>query len=58
MVAAYVLVELRGSHERARVVSELWRHTKDVLVLIEPGTPAGSAAVRAARSQACPQHTG
>ena len=50
-MAAYVLVEMRSSHERASVVAELWRHTRDVLILIEPGTPAGSAAIRAARSQ-------
>ena len=54
VVAAYVLVELAGPQQRARVVADLWRHTKDVLVLVEPGTPAGSAAVRAARSQVNP----
>ena len=53
VVAAYVLVEMRSSQERASMVAELWRHTQDVLILIEPGTPAGSAAVRAARSQVC-----
>ena len=52
-MAAYVLVELASPQERARTVAELWRRTKGVLVLVEPGTPAGSAAVRAARSQVC-----
>ena len=51
VVAAYVLVEMRSSHERASIVAELWRHARDVLILVEPGTPAGSAAIRAARSQ-------
>ena len=51
VVAAYVLVELASPQERTRVVANLWRHTKEVLVLVEPGTPAGSAAVRAARAQ-------
>ena len=51
VVAAYVLGELAGYAERRRVVDALWAHTKDVLVLVEPGTPVGSAHVREARTQ-------
>ena len=50
-MAAYVLVEMSSPRERARTVAALWRRTKQVLVLVEPGTPAGSATVRAARTQ-------
>lgn len=50
-MASYVLVEVATPKERARIVAELWRRTKQALVLVEPGTPAGSAAVRAARAQ-------
>jgi hypothetical protein len=51
VVAAYVLGELGGPGERARAVAALWARTAGALVLLEPGTPAGSAAVRDARAQ-------
>jgi len=51
VVAAYVLGELGGPGERARAVAALWARTGGALVLLEPGTPAGSAAVRDARAQ-------
>ncbi|KDD74790.1 mitochondrial small ribosomal subunit Rsm22, partial [Helicosporidium sp. ATCC 50920] len=51
VVAAYVLGELPDDAARARLVRDLWRRTQDVLVLVEPGTPAGFRAVAAARAQ-------
>lgn len=51
VVAGYVLGELGGEKERARAVAALWARTGGALVLVEPGTPAGSAAVRDARAQ-------
>jgi ribosomal protein RSM22 (predicted rRNA methylase) len=46
--AAYVLNEL-DSAVRARVLQQLWRATADVLVIVEPGTPAGWELILAAR---------
>ena len=51
VVATYVLGELGDAKERAAAVAALWARTEGVLVLVEPGTPAGSAAVREARAQ-------
>jgi len=49
MVSSYVLVEL--TQDRAGPVAvDLWRSTKDVLCLIEPGTPAGFDRIRTART--------
>lgn len=51
VVASYVLTEMRSDAERQQAVDMLWRQTKDVLVLLEPGTPSGSSYVRHARTQ-------
>ena len=51
MVATYVLGELGDAQARAAAVAALWARTAGVLVLVEPGTPAGSTAVREARAQ-------
>lgn len=51
VVASYVLTEMSSDAARQQAVDMLWRQTKDVLVLIEPGTPSGSAHVRHARTQ-------
>lgn len=51
MVASYVLAELRSPAERRRVVQALWQRTRGLLLLVEPGTPIGSANVREARAQ-------
>ena len=51
VVASYVLTEMQSDAARQQAVDMLWRQTKDVLVLIEPGTPSGSAHVRHARTQ-------
>lgn len=48
VVASHVLNELPADR-RASVVDALWKATGDVLVLIEPGTQAGFASIRAAR---------
>lgn len=36
---------------RRRLVQQLWERTSGVLVLVEPGTPAGSAHIQRARAQ-------
>ena len=51
VVASYVLTEMSSDAARQQAVDMLWRQAKDVLVLIEPGTPSGSAHVRHARTQ-------
>lgn len=51
VVASYVIGELRSESERRRVVDALWQRTGGVLVLLEPGTPVGSANIREARAQ-------
>jgi SAM-dependent methyltransferase len=53
VTAGYVLGELRGEAERRRCVDELWRRTAPggVLLLLEPGTPAGAGHIQAARRQ-------
>lgn len=58
VVASYVLAELRTAAERRRVVAQLWARTQGALLLVEPGTPVGSANVREARTQVLrPLHT-
>lgn len=53
VTAGYVLGELDGDGERRRLVADLWARVAPggVLLLVEPGTPAGSRAVAAARTQ-------
>ena len=51
VVASYVLTEMQSDAARQQAIDMLWRQTKDVLVLVEPGTPSGSAYVRSARTQ-------
>jgi len=51
VIASYVLTELEGPKERLAMVKALWDLTSDVLVLIEPGTPVGSANCREARAK-------
>jgi ribosomal protein RSM22 (predicted rRNA methylase) len=47
---AYMLNEL-VPEARQRLVSRLWRLTADILVIVEPGTPAGWQRILAARRQ-------
>lgn len=46
----YVLNEL-APEDRHRLVERFWQHTADVLVIVEPGTPAGWQRILAARRQ-------
>lgn len=49
VVASYVLAELPEARA-AIVAADLWRDTRQALVLVEPGTPQGFARIRAARA--------
>ena len=46
----YVLNEL-APEARYRLIERLWRLTADILVIVEPGTPAGWQRILAARRQ-------
>jgi ribosomal protein RSM22 (predicted rRNA methylase) len=48
VTASFVLAEFSETELR-QLVDRLWTSTKEVLVLVEPGTPAGFARIRAAR---------
>jgi ribosomal protein RSM22 (predicted rRNA methylase) len=50
VVASYVLTEVPPS-ELASFAGALWQKTKSVLLLVEPGTPAGHARLMAARAK-------
>ena len=50
VLASYVLAEIAPPAQQ-RTVAKLWAATSDVLLLIEPGTPAGFERIRAARAQ-------
>jgi ribosomal protein RSM22 (predicted rRNA methylase) len=49
VVASYALGEL-AEGERARIADALWRASRQVLIVIEPGTPKGFALVRDVRA--------
>jgi ribosomal protein RSM22 (predicted rRNA methylase) len=50
VVASYLIGEL-GETERAALAEAMWAKTRDTLVVIEPGTPAGYARIIALREQ-------
>ncbi|RWR89383.1 methyltransferase-like protein 17, mitochondrial isoform X1 [Cinnamomum micranthum f. kanehirae] len=50
VVASYVLGEIPSLRDRITVVRQLWELTRDVLVLVEPGTPHGSSIICQMRS--------
>ncbi|KAJ9173760.1 hypothetical protein P3X46_016866 [Hevea brasiliensis] len=50
VIASYVLGEIPSLKDRITMVRQLWDLTKDVLVLIEPGTPHGSNIISQMRS--------
>jgi len=49
VVASYALAEIPPERQ-AQVIAALWAATEGMLVLVEPGTPAGFARLAAARS--------
>jgi ribosomal protein RSM22 (predicted rRNA methylase) len=57
VVASYLIAEI-GETERHSLAESLWARAKDTLLLIEPGTPSGHAAIIALRRQliACGAH--
>jgi ribosomal protein RSM22 (predicted rRNA methylase) len=50
VVASYVIGEL-GEAERAAPTDLMWARTRDTLLVVEPGTPAGYARILALRAQ-------
>jgi ribosomal protein RSM22 (predicted rRNA methylase) len=49
-IASYLIGEL-GERERADLVDAAWTKTRDTLVIVEPGTPAGYARIIAGRAR-------
>jgi len=50
VIASYLIGEL-GEAERKSLVETMWGKTRDTLVIVEPGTPAGYARILAARGE-------
>jgi ribosomal protein RSM22 (predicted rRNA methylase) len=50
VIASYMIGELTDA-ERKTCVDDLWAKTREVLVIVEPGTPVGYARIIAARTQ-------
>lgn len=50
VIASYVIGEI-GEDSRASLVTAMWQKTKHILLIVEPGTPAGYERIIAARSQ-------
>ncbi len=50
VIASYMIGELTEAAREA-VATELWRKTRDTLLVVEPGTPAGFARIVALRAQ-------
>ncbi|MGN6309909.1 MAG: small ribosomal subunit Rsm22 family protein [Xanthobacteraceae bacterium] len=50
VIASYMIGELT-QEARAAFATELWRKTRDILLVVEPGTPAGYARIVALRAQ-------
>jgi ribosomal protein RSM22 (predicted rRNA methylase) len=50
VVASYVIGEI-GDAERSALAETLWSKTKDTLLVVEPGTPAGYARIISLRAQ-------
>lgn len=51
VLASYSFGELATPSEQRQALKAMWQATSDILVLVEPGTPAGSGLIRAARAQ-------
>ncbi|PKU69849.1 uncharacterized protein LOC110111282 [Dendrobium catenatum] len=50
VISSYALGEIPSLSDRITVIRQLWDLTRDVLVLLEPGTPHGSRIIRQMRS--------
>jgi ribosomal protein RSM22 (predicted rRNA methylase) len=50
VIASYLIGEL-GEAERRSLVEAMWAQTRDMLLVVEPGTPAGYARILTARTQ-------
>jgi ribosomal protein RSM22 (predicted rRNA methylase) len=50
VMASYLIGEL-AEGERRNLVDAMWARTRDILVIVEPGTPAGYARITAGRAQ-------
>jgi ribosomal protein RSM22 (predicted rRNA methylase) len=50
VIASYLIGEL-GESDRRDLADAMWARTRDTLVIVEPGTPAGYARIIAARAQ-------
>jgi ribosomal protein RSM22 (predicted rRNA methylase) len=50
VIASYLIGEL-GERDRHDLTDAMWTRTRDTLVIVEPGTPAGYARIIAARAQ-------
>jgi ribosomal protein RSM22 (predicted rRNA methylase) len=50
VIASYLIGEL-GESERIELAELLWTKTRDTLVIVEPGTPAGYGRIIAIRAQ-------
>jgi ribosomal protein RSM22 (predicted rRNA methylase) len=50
VIASYVVGEL-GEADRRELANQLWARTRDTLVVVEPGTPAGYARIIALRTR-------
>ncbi|XVF10349.1 hypothetical protein REPUB_Repub07fG0175100 [Reevesia pubescens] len=50
VIASYVLGEIPSLKDRITIVRQLWNLTRDVLVLVEPGTPHGFNIISQMRS--------
>jgi ribosomal protein RSM22 (predicted rRNA methylase) len=50
VVASYMIGEI-GEAERAALLERMWARTRDTLVIVEPGTPAGYGRIIAVRDQ-------
>jgi ribosomal protein RSM22 (predicted rRNA methylase) len=50
VIASYLIGELRET-ERKSLMEAMWARTRDMLLIVEPGTPAGYARILNARTQ-------
>jgi ribosomal protein RSM22 (predicted rRNA methylase) len=50
VVASYMIAETNGAEQRA-LIESMWAKTRDTLLIVEPGTPAGYGRIIALREQ-------